>query len=46
MYEPTLLGERPHESPYWPGTCAIVRDEGPPELVSLLRDVPQEELRS
>ena len=46
MYEPTLLGQRPHESPYWPGTCAIVREEGPPELVSLMRDVPQEELRA
>lgn len=45
LYEPTLLGERPHESPYWPGTCALVRDHGAPELVRLLADVPEDELR-
>lgn len=46
VYEAAVLGTRPHESPYWPGTCAIVGGEGSPELVSLLRDVPAEELRA
>lgn len=46
VYERAVLGAQPHESPYWPGTCAVVRDEGPPELLSLLDGVPAEELRA
>jgi hypothetical protein len=32
--------------PYWPGTVTWVEDEGPPRRVSLLRDVPGDELRA
>lgn len=45
VYEPTLLGPAPGESPYWPGGCAIVREAGPPELRNLLAGAPQELFR-
>jgi predicted phosphodiesterase len=38
-HERVFLGDRPHESPYWPGTCAWIGDEGPPALQNLLPDV-------
>jgi hypothetical protein len=28
----------PGESPYWPGTCVLVEDSGPPVLKRLLMD--------
>jgi hypothetical protein len=40
ILEPAFLGERPKESPYWPGHCAIVGDSGPPELRRLLDEIP------
>jgi predicted phosphodiesterase len=40
IHEPIFLGERPAESPYFPGHCAIVRDSGPPELRRLLDELP------
>jgi hypothetical protein len=46
IHEPALLGQRPQESPYWPGTCVIVTDDGPPRIENLLRDVSQDELRA
>lgn len=39
-YEPTFLGRSPKESPYWPGHMALVPDEGPPELLSLVHELP------
>jgi hypothetical protein len=36
IYEPAFLGERPHESPYYPGNCVVVEDSGPPELRRLI----------
>ena len=40
ILEPTFLGARPYESPYVPGHCAFVRDDGPPELRRLLAELP------
>lgn len=36
IYEPAFLGPDPTSSPYWPGTCVIVEDSGPPELRRLI----------
>jgi predicted phosphodiesterase len=36
ILEDAFLGERPEESPYFPGHAVIVPDEGPPELRRLL----------
>jgi hypothetical protein len=40
IHEPAFLGSAPKESPYWPGHVALVPDEGPPELVTLLDELP------
>lgn len=40
VYEARFLGERPATSPYRPGFCAAVGDEGPPELLNLLEAEP------
>ena len=45
VYEPAYLGATPADSPYWPGSCAFVRDDGPPELRHLMRDLGHDELR-
>jgi predicted phosphodiesterase len=45
VYEPAYLGAAPTDSPYWPGSCVFLRDDGPPELRHLLRDLSHEELR-
>jgi hypothetical protein len=34
----------PGESPYWPGTCVVVQDKGPPVLKRLLMDRTHAEL--
>jgi predicted phosphodiesterase len=44
VYEPGHLGPSFQSSPYWPGTCAIARDDGPPELRNLLRGLSRAEL--
>jgi hypothetical protein len=44
VYSPGLAGRRPGQSPYWPGTVAVLGDEGPPELVHLLDERGAEEL--
>jgi hypothetical protein len=44
VYEPAYLGSGPADSPYWPGTCVLVRGDGPPEQRSLLRDLTPEQL--
>ena len=36
VYEPAFLTSTPNQSPYWPGTCAVVEDGGAPELRHLL----------
>jgi predicted phosphodiesterase len=40
IHEPAFLGASPKSSPYWPGHVALVPDSGPPELVSLLDELP------
>jgi hypothetical protein len=40
VWEQLFIGERGSRSPYWPGVCAIVEDEGPPRLERLLDSVP------
>jgi hypothetical protein len=43
IYEPAYLRATAAESPHLPGTCVLVRDEGPPELRRLLT---RDELRA
>jgi predicted phosphodiesterase len=44
-YSEIFVTAKPGESPYWPGTCVLVEDEGPPRLLRLLQERPQSELR-
>jgi hypothetical protein len=44
VFTPTLVGTSARNSPYWPGTIALVDDAGPPRLVHLLDDWTREEL--
>jgi Calcineurin-like phosphoesterase len=44
-YDSIFLTDTPGESPYWPGTCALVEDDGPPVLKRLLLDRTHDELR-
>jgi predicted phosphodiesterase len=44
VYEPAYLGATPADSPYWPGTCVVVDDNGPPELRELLHVFTHEQL--
>jgi Calcineurin-like phosphoesterase superfamily domain len=37
-YASIFLSSTPGESPYWPGACVIVDDDGPPTLERLLLD--------
>lgn len=43
-YDLVFLSKTPGDSPYWPGTCVVVEDEGPPELKHLLLDRSHAEL--
>ena len=45
VYAPGLLGRTAADSPYWPGTVALLEDDGPPELRHLLDDRSRDELR-
>jgi hypothetical protein len=45
VYQPHFLTGAPGASPYWPGTAALVDDDGPPRLLALLRDRGREALR-
>jgi hypothetical protein len=36
-YSSVFLTPTPGESPYWPGTCVIVEDDGAPRVVRLLQ---------
>jgi hypothetical protein len=40
VWEPAFVGDRGPGSPYWPGTCVVVEDTGPPRLERLLAEVP------
>ena len=44
VHTPSLLGRNAVDSPYWPGTLALVADEGPPELRHLLDGLDREQL--
>jgi len=44
VYSPSLLRSTAERSPYWPGTVAIVEDEGPPRLEHLLDGWSREDL--
>ena len=44
IYESIFLSSAPGESPYWPGACVVVDDEGPPALRRLLSDHSHAEL--
>jgi calcineurin-like phosphoesterase family protein len=44
-YNSIFLTSTPGESPYWPGTCVLVEDSGPPVLKRLLLDRSHTELR-
>jgi hypothetical protein len=43
-YDSIFLTDRPGESPYWPGTCVLVEDRGPPKIERLLLDRTRAEL--
>jgi len=43
-YDSVFLTQMPGESPYWPGTCVLVDDAGPPVLKRLLLDRSHAEL--
>jgi hypothetical protein len=45
-YSRAFLTETRGESPYWPGACAIVEDDGPPVVERLLQDRALAELAS
>jgi Calcineurin-like phosphoesterase len=45
VYDSIFLTSAPGESPYWPGTCVLVQDTGPPVHKRLLLDRSHAELR-
>jgi predicted phosphodiesterase len=45
VYSPGLLGRTAAESPYWPGTIAVVEDDGEPQMMHLLDALSRAELR-
>jgi Calcineurin-like phosphoesterase superfamily domain len=44
-YDSIFLTTSPGESPYWPGTCVLVEDSGPPTLQRLLLDRARAQLK-
>ena len=44
VHAPGLLGASASVSPYWPGTMAVIDDDGPPRLRHLLDDLGREDL--
>jgi Calcineurin-like phosphoesterase len=44
VYETTFMTRRAGESPYWPGGCLVLDDEGAPRLLRLLSDRAHDEL--
>jgi hypothetical protein len=45
VYDGIFLTPTPGESPYWPGTCVLVEDSGPPVLKRLLLDRSHRDLK-
>jgi predicted phosphodiesterase len=45
VYAPGLVGRTAADSPYWPGTVAVLDGDGPPALHHLLDDRSRSELR-
>jgi len=46
VFETYLMTSVAGESPYWPGRCVALDDEGPPRLEHLLGELPPDELVS
>ncbi|MBA2240468.1 MAG: metallophosphoesterase family protein [Solirubrobacterales bacterium] len=44
VHLPTVLGRAASESPYWPGTVAVLGDAGPPHLEHVLDDLDRDDL--
>jgi hypothetical protein len=44
-YDTAFLSQRPGESPYWPGGCVVVDEQGAPRLLRLLATHSHEQLR-
>ncbi|HYM56316.1 MAG TPA: metallophosphoesterase [Solirubrobacteraceae bacterium] len=44
-YTSVFLTATPGESPYWPGTCVLIEDSGPPVVKRLLQDLTHAEIR-
>ena len=44
VFSPSLVRQSAEGSAYWPGTVAVVLDEGPPRLEHLLDEVTRDEL--
>jgi Calcineurin-like phosphoesterase len=44
VYTPAFLADRPHDSPYWPGRCAIVDEGSAPRLVHPLAETGHADL--
>ncbi|HEX4187855.1 MAG TPA: metallophosphoesterase [Solirubrobacteraceae bacterium] len=44
-YSEVFVTAKQSESPYWPGACVLVGDDGPPQLRRLLQDRSQAELK-
>jgi predicted phosphodiesterase len=44
-YDSIFLTTSPGERPYWPGTCVLVEDSGPPTLQRLLLDRSRAQLK-
>jgi predicted phosphodiesterase len=43
-YASIFLSDTPGESPYWPGGCVLVEDDGPPRVLRLLQDRTREQI--
>ena len=43
-WAPQLAGGSAGQGPYWPGGMVMVDEDGPPRLVRVLADVPEEEM--
>jgi hypothetical protein len=44
VWSPQLASGSGGKGPYWPGGMVIVDDEGPPRLLRVLEDVPEDEM--
>jgi Calcineurin-like phosphoesterase superfamily domain len=45
-YSSIFLTAKPGESPYWPGVCVVVDDDGPPTVKRLLQDRTRAQIAS